>query len=147
MSDSSSSTTTSIDDIEDDEFDSDSDDDEPSTTLDAVNLSANITDEDFKSFFSVYGEVVSATVQRGSCNGQPQTGRVQFKRRADAEKAFISVDGEKKIDGRLVKLRFAAPPPPAKRQRGTSPKVNADRGREQMSPSSSSGSATPREKS
>lgn len=70
------------------------------------------TDEDLEKAFSVFGEVVSASVVK-----YPDTGRskgfgfVEFSATDEAEKAKSELDG-KEICGRSVKIDFARPKAP-----------------------------------
>jgi RNA-binding protein with serine-rich domain 1 len=70
-----------------------------------------------KEIFGNFGEVVNVELSMDRLVNLPRGyGYVEFKKRADAEKALLYMDGGQ-IDGNVVKLRFTLQP----RQRAASP--------------------------
>ncbi|PWZ34691.1 Serine/arginine-rich splicing factor SR45 [Zea mays] len=90
-------------------------------------LSRNVNEAHLKEIFGNFGEVVNVELSMDRMVNLPRGyGYIEFKKRADAEKALLHMDGGQ-IDGNIVKLRFTlqprqraaspvkAPPPPPKR--------------------------------
>ncbi|EEC78362.1 hypothetical protein OsI_18120 [Oryza sativa Indica Group] len=81
-----------------------------STVLHVDHLSRNVNEDHLKEIFENYGEVVNVELSMDRVVNLPRGyGYVEFKNRADAEKALLYLDGGQ-IDGNVVKVRFALPP-------------------------------------
>ncbi|CAI0555590.1 unnamed protein product [Linum tenue] len=91
-----------------------------SLTLHVDSLSRNVHVGHLREIFSVYGEVANVDLAMDRVVNLPRGfGYVEYKVRADAEKALLHMDGGQ-IDGNIVRVRFTLPPrqqkvsPPAK---------------------------------
>ncbi|CAI0450367.1 unnamed protein product [Linum tenue] len=91
-----------------------------SLTLHVDSLSRNVHVGHLREIFSVYGEVANVDLAMDRVFNLPRGfGYVEYKVRADAEKALLYMDGGQ-IDGKIVRVRFTLPPrqqkvsPPAK---------------------------------
>uniref|UniRef100_A0A0D9VAI8 RRM domain-containing protein n=1 Tax=Leersia perrieri TaxID=77586 RepID=A0A0D9VAI8_9ORYZ len=99
-----------------------------SVVLHIDRLSRNVNEAHLKEIFGNFGEVVNVELSMDRMVNLPRGyGYIEFKKRTDAEKALLYMDGGQ-IDGNVVKLRFtlaprqrapspmkAPPPPPPKR--------------------------------
>jgi RNA-binding protein with serine-rich domain 1 len=98
-----------------------------SVVLHIDHLSRNVNEAHLKEIFGNFGEVVNVELSMDRMVNLPRGyGYIEFKKRTDAEKALLYMDGGQ-IDGNVVKLRFTlaprqrasspmkAPPPPPKR--------------------------------
>ncbi|XP_043807305.1 RNA-binding protein CP29B, chloroplastic [Manihot esculenta] len=81
-----------------------------SLVLHIGSLSRNVHEGHLKEIFSNFGEVVHVELAIDHTVNLPKGyGYVEFKARADAEKALIYMDGTQ-IDGNFVRARFTLPP-------------------------------------
>ncbi|CAN1263369.1 Serine/arginine-rich splicing factor SR45 [Linum perenne] len=81
-----------------------------SLILHVDSLSRNVHEGHLKEIFSNYGEVVHVDLAMDRAVNLPKGfGYIEFKARADAEKALLYMDGAQ-IDGNVVRLRFTLPP-------------------------------------
>ncbi|TVU36895.1 hypothetical protein EJB05_18848, partial [Eragrostis curvula] len=99
-----------------------------SVVLHIEHLSRNVNEAHLKEIFANYGEVVNVELAMDRLVNLPRGyGYIEFKNKADAEKALLYMNGGQ-IDGNVVKLKFnplqprqralspvKAPPPPPKR--------------------------------
>uniref|UniRef100_A0A452XJX9 RRM domain-containing protein n=1 Tax=Aegilops tauschii subsp. strangulata TaxID=200361 RepID=A0A452XJX9_AEGTS len=84
--------------------------DESSLVLLVSRLSRNVTEGHLREIFENYGEVVNVELSMDKAVNLPRGyGYVEFKMRADAEKALLYMDGAQ-IDGNVVKVKFAPAP-------------------------------------
>ncbi|KAL6007556.1 hypothetical protein ACLOJK_033054 [Asimina triloba] len=100
-----------------------------SVVLHIDQLTRNVNEGHLREIFSNFGEVVNVELTMDRTVNLPRGyGYVEFKMRADAEKALLYMDGGQ-IDGNVVRARFtlpqrqkvspppkAVPPPPPKRE-------------------------------
>ena len=80
-----------------------------STNIYVGNLSYNITDDQLKSVFEEYGEVISAKVITDRDTGRAKGfAFVEMANQQDAEKAIKELDGGE-LDGRNIKVNLSQP--------------------------------------
>nr|CAD1836913.1 unnamed protein product [Ananas comosus var. bracteatus] len=88
-----------------------------SVVLHIDHLSRNVNEAHLKEIFGNFGDVVNVELSMDRIVNLPRGyGYVEFKKRADAEKALLYMDGGQ-IDGNVVRVKFTL----AQRQKASSP--------------------------
>ncbi|CAI5504268.1 unnamed protein product [Closterium sp. Naga37s-1] len=89
----------------------------PETTMLYVGcLTRNVNQDHLREIFGLYGELSKVEIAMDRVVNLPKGyGYVEFKKRADAEKARLHMDGAQ-IDGSVVSAQFVLAPKPAERQ-------------------------------
>ncbi|CAI5485112.1 unnamed protein product [Closterium sp. Yama58-4] len=114
----------------------------PETTMLYVGcLTRNVNQDHLREIFGLYGELSKVEIAMDRVVNLPKGyGYVEFKKRADAEKARLHMDGAQ-IDGSVVSAQFVLapkpvrrpeplpPPPPSRRTIDSPPRRRADGGR------------------
>ncbi|CAI5504866.1 unnamed protein product [Closterium sp. Naga37s-1] len=79
-------------------------------------LTRNVNQDHLREIFGLYGELSKVEIAMDRVVNLPKGyGYVEFKKRADAEKARLHMDGAQ-IDGSVVSAQFVLAPKPAERQ-------------------------------